>query len=116
MTPVFSGAGHQPSQGIVARLFGKVTLPEQFLQGAARLAARRAQRFPQGRHEGPAPHRAVNQPFGFEFRVSVAHRGPMHSQLVGELAAGFQAVAGLEAAIHNALAKLIANLHVKRLA
>jgi hypothetical protein len=40
----------------------------------------------------------------------------MHAQVMGEVATGFQPIPRLQSAVQDALAELVANLHIQRLA
>ena len=57
---------------------------------------------------------SLNQPFGFEFRVGVRHRGAMNAELPGQFAARGNAVAGAQLAGMHQRAQLVAQLNVQR--
>ena len=56
----------------------------------------------------------LDQAIGLQLGIRVGHRGAMHAKVLGQLAAGGNAVARAQLAAVDHGAKLVANLKVKR--
>ena len=107
-------AGHQPPQGVVARVLGKITLPEHVVACRARSANSGSLRFRQSRDIRSPANRPLDKSLSFQFGVSIANRRAVHLQALRQLAAGFQPVSRLQGSGNDPLAQLLANLNIKR--
>ena len=105
----------QAVERIVAALIGKERLPANGPPGTTDGGGGAiCKRPPVCANESAAADMTFDQPFGFQFRIGIGHRGAVHAQMLREFAACGNAVAGAQFAAMYQRAKLVAELHVER--
>ena len=88
---------HQAAQPFFAALVGEKRFPSQ-VAAAVAIRARRRRELLHGHRANirSAPHVTLNQAFGFEFGVSIRHRGSVNAEVRGQFAARRNAISGAQ--------------------